>query len=93
MAWSRTSPSTKSSCVSLGVRSQPFSCLILATGRNKGKLDGGGCCFFAEEDAHAEGGFVAEFTTEEVTFSVIGGKDKTKTFGLNCETLAPGSKE
>ncbi len=44
-------------CV-FGVRSQAFSCLILATGRNKGKLDGGSRCVFVEGDAHVKGGFV-----------------------------------
>lgn len=34
----------------------------------------------------------AKFTTEAVTFTVIGGKDKYKMFGLNCEPLAQGRK-
>lgn len=80
-------------CV-FGVRSQAFSCLILATGRNKGKLDGEVIVslwreiYTWKEDLYTE----AKFTTEAVTFTVIGGKDKNKMFGLNCETLAQGRK-
>lgn len=82
-------------CV-FGVCSQAFSCLILATGRNKGKLDGEVIVSLLREmhmwkqDLYIQ----AKFTTEAVTFTVIGGKDKNKTFGLNCETLdlAPGRK-
>lgn len=81
-----------------GVHSQTFSCLILATGRNKGKLDVEGIVF-------VEGGYTCEkenlytqakFTTSQkaATFTVIGGVDKNKMFALNCETseLARGRR-
>lgn len=80
-------------CV-FGVCSQAFSCLILATGWNKGKLDGEVIAslwrgmHMWKDDLYTE----AKFTTEAITFTVIGGKDKYKMFGLNCEPLAEGRK-
>lgn len=79
-----------------GVCSQAFSCLISATGRNKGKLDGEvAASLWVETHTWKEDLYTrAKLTTEAVTFTVIGGKDKSKTFGLNCETseLAQGRK-
>lgn len=61
----------------------------------QGEIRRGSRCVFVEGDAHVKGGFcIHKLTAEAVTFTVIGGKDKSETFGLNCETseLAQGRK-